>query len=552
MPATKLRSRAAVPGPLLPPPYDSLHASVTTRLPPHRVITDPLRLLAWGTDASFYRLTPKLAIVADSEPEVTWLSPSAPACGTPVTFRAAGTSLSGQSVTDSVLLLLGDQWRRCDVAPDAATVTLQPGVIGAEANRRLARYGRKIGPDPASIDSGDDRWHRRQQLERHVLRHRPEQLQDVGTASESCWPMARCWTRAIRQAVPRSACSARICCRGWPTLASAAQNNAPLAARIRHKFRLKNTTGYSLNALVDFTDPLDVLAHLMIGSEGTLGFISEVTYRTVPDHADKASALILFDDLETACRAVTALKAAPVAAVELADRAALRSVENKRGMPDGIRALGPHGAALLVETRAADRLTLAAQIATVEAALSGLHTFEPVAFSTDPAECARFWNVRKGMFPSVGAVRAAGTTVIIEDVAFPVERLAEATLELQQPAGRARLSGSDHFRPRVGRQPAFRVHPGLQRTRRNRTLPPLHGRAVPHGGREIRRFVESRTWHRPQRGAVRRTRMGRRCLRPDATDQDAVRPARIAQSRRHHQRRCRTAHLKQPQADAAM
>jgi D-lactate dehydrogenase len=219
---------------------------------------------------------------------------------------------------------------------------------------------------------------------------------------------------------------------GLSALAKTASNNAPLAARIRHKFRMKNTTGYSLNALVDFTDPLDILAHLMIGSEGTLGFISEVTYHTVPEYADKASALILFDDLETACRAVTALKAAPVAAVELADRAALRSVEGKPGLPEGIRALCPDGAALLVETRAADATILVAQIRAVEAALSGLCTFGPVRFSIDPAECAQFWNVRKGMFPSVGAMRTVGTTVIIEDVAFPIERLAEATLELQR------------------------------------------------------------------------------------------------------------------------
>ncbi len=219
---------------------------------------------------------------------------------------------------------------------------------------------------------------------------------------------------------------------GLAALSKAARDNAPLAARIRHKFRMKNTTGYSLNALVDFTDPLEVLAHLMIGSEGTLGFLSEITYRTVPEYADKASALILFDDLGTACRAVTALKPTPVAAVELADRPALRSVEGKPGLPEGIRSLGPDGAALLVETRAADAATLALQVVAIEAALSGLRTFEPVRFSTDPAECARFWNVRKGMFPSVGAMRAVGTTVIIEDVAFPIDRLAEATLELQR------------------------------------------------------------------------------------------------------------------------
>ena len=126
---------------------------------------------------------------------------------------------------------------------------------------------------------------------------------------------------------------------GLAELARATREDAALAARIRHKFRLKNTTGYSLNALVDFSDPVDILAHLMIGSEGTLGFISEITYRTVEEHAHKASALILFDQLETACSAVTRLKPTPVAAVELLDRASLRSVQDKPGMPEGLRAL---------------------------------------------------------------------------------------------------------------------------------------------------------------------------------------------------------------------
>ena len=129
---------------------------------------------------------------------------------------------------------------------------------------------------------------------------------------------------------------------------------------------------------------------------------------------------------------MTLLKSMPVAAVELADRAALRSVEGKPGLPEGIAKLGPEGAALLVETRAANGDVLAAQIATIAQALSATPTYEPIHFSTDPVECTRFWNVRKGMFPSVGAMRTVGTTVIIEDVAFPVPRLAEATLELQE------------------------------------------------------------------------------------------------------------------------
>jgi D-lactate dehydrogenase len=128
---------------------------------------------------------------------------------------------------------------------------------------------------------------------------------------------------------------------------------------------------------------------------------------------------------------VTALKSAPVDAVELMDRPALASVEHKPGMPAAIRGLGPDGAALLVETRAPDAAGLARQIESIERVLAQARTAGPVAFSVDPDECTRLWNVRKGMFPSVGAVRRTGTTVIIEDVAFPIERLAPATLDLQ-------------------------------------------------------------------------------------------------------------------------
>ena len=193
---------------------------------------------------------------------------------------------------------------------------------------------------------------------------------------------------------------------GLGELARATREDATLAARIRHKFRLKNTTGYSLNALVDFSDPVDILAHLMIGSEGTLGFISEITYQTVEEHAHKASALILFDQLETACSAVTRLKQTPVAAVELLDRASLRSVQDKPGMPEALRALPADGAALLVETRAATAAALAVKIDAIATELDGFAArCTPLRFTTDPAEAAALWNVRKGMFPAVGAMR---------------------------------------------------------------------------------------------------------------------------------------------------
>ena len=412
-------------------PYDALYRRASAYIPEDRLITDPLRLLTWGTDASFYRLVPRIAVVVDSEDEVVRLLADCAALGTPVTFRAAGTSLSGQAIGDSVLVLLGDGWRDAEIGPAAETITLQPGVIGAAANRRLASYGRKIGPDPASIDAA---------MIGGIAANNASGM-CCGTAQNSYHTLAG--LRVVlasgtvldtRDPASRAEFLAREAplARELDALARSTRANEGLTARIRHKFRMKNTTGYSLNALVDFEDPIDVLAHLMIGSEGTLGFISEITYTTVADHADKASALILFGDLETSCRAVTLLRSTPVAAVELADRAALRSVEGKPGLPEGIGALGPDGAALLVETRAPDQATLATQIATIEATLAALPEAGDVRFSTDADECARLWNVRKGMFPSVGAMRRVGTTVIIEDVAFPVPRLAEATLALQR------------------------------------------------------------------------------------------------------------------------
>jgi len=411
--------------------YDELRRELGAFFPPERLVTDPLRLLAWGTDASFYRLVPRLVVVVEHESDVQRLLRCCLRLQTPVTFRAAGTSLSGQAVSDSVLVLLGDGWRTISIADDALTVTLQPGVIGGAANRRLAPLGRKIGPDPASIDAAmiggivannaSGMCCGTAQNTYHTLAGVRVVLAD-GTVLDTRDPTSRAAFAATRPDLAQ----------GLAALGHETRGNESLASRIRHKFRLKNTTGYSLNALVEFIDPVDILAHLMVGSEGTLGFISEVTYHTVEEHAHKASALVLFDQLQTACSAVARLKRTPVAAVELLDRASLRSVQDKPGMPESLRTLPPDGAALLVETRAATAAALSIKIAAIAQQLESTTMATPLRFTTDAAESAALWNVRKGMFPAIGAMRPTGTTVIIEDVAFPVERLAEATLDLQR------------------------------------------------------------------------------------------------------------------------
>ena len=392
-------------------------------IPQDRRFTDALSTLAFGTDASFYRLIPKLVIRVESEDEVVELLHLARRDQVSVTFRAAGTSLSGQAISDSVLIVLGDNWNGKEIRGQGTQIRLQPGVIGAQANAWLAPFGRKIGPDPASINAckiggivannASGMCCGTAQNTYHTLAGMRVVLAD-GTRVDT--------EDAANVAAFRQSHAALL--DQLATLGRETRANPELAAKIRHKYRLKNTTGLSLNALVDFDEPLDILSHLLVGSEGTLGFISSVTYDTVIDHPNKASALIVFPDVETCCNAVTVLKSQPVSAVELLDRRSLRSVQDKPGMPAFVQQLSANACALLIESRAATQTLLHEQLAHIMASLASFPVEKHVDFTEDPKENAKLWAIRKDTFPAVGAVRKTGTTVIIEDVTFPVEQLA--------------------------------------------------------------------------------------------------------------------------------
>lgn len=406
-------------------------AAVERAIPAQRLITDPTRTLAYGTDASFYRLIPQIVVRVESEAEVQILMREATRHGVALTFRAAGTSLSGQSVSDSVLVMLGDNWTAQRVVDAGERIVLQPGVIGQRANDTLKPYGRKIGPDPASIASAKIGGIAANNSSGmccgtvHNSYHTLDAIRVVladGTVLDTA---DECSLAAFR------ASHAGLLL-GLEELASRLRADPALEETVRRKYRLKNTTGYGINALLDFSDPVQMLAHLMIGSEGTLGFISSVTYRTVVEHPHKASALALFDDLDGCCRAVTALREqALCSAVELIDAKSIRAVQDSPGMPEFLAGdLTPSAAALLIETRAASGFGLAAQASDIAALLDAHGAVANTGFSSDPALTAQYWQVRAGLFPAVGAVRATGTTVVIEDVAFPIERLAEGVRRL--------------------------------------------------------------------------------------------------------------------------
>ncbi len=415
---------------MLPTAYEDFYKELKAFIPATRLIRDPLRTLAYGTDASMYRLIPKLVVQVESEEEIRRILPLAHTYGTPVTFRAAGTSLSGQAITDSVLLQLGDGWRGWRINEDASAISLQPAVIGGHANRYLAPYKKKIGPDPASINAcqiGGIAANNASGMCCGTAQNSYNTLQSMrliladGTLVDTGDP-------ASRQAFANShgELLARLAELGRRTRA-----DTVLAERIRTKFKIKNTCGYSLNALVDFEDPFEIMQHLLIGSEGTLGFVAEITYHTVVEHTHKATALLFFPDVKTACEAVAVLKTQPVAAAELMDRASLRAVEDKPGMPPFLKTLPETAAAVLVETRALDAVTLKVQADTIQDALAPIAILFPVEFTDQPEEFTKLWAVRQGLFTSVGSVRETGSTVIIEDVAFQVPKLAAATVELQ-------------------------------------------------------------------------------------------------------------------------
>jgi D-lactate dehydrogenase len=410
--------------------YQFFAEQVAEIIPIKRIITDYTRRLAYGVDASFYRLIPQLVLILDNESEVVRVIKSAAQAKLPVTFRAAGTSLSGQAQSDSILIMLTNNWRDHEILDLGLKIKLGPGVIGADANSYLYPYGRKIGPDPASINTckvagiaannASGMCCGIAQNSYHTLDSIRLILHDGSVLDTADERSVLAFKQNHVQLLER-----------LNILAMQTRSDEKLTKLITHKYRLKNTTGYAINALIDFEDPIDILAYLMIGSEGTLGFIASITYNTVIEHKYRASSIVFFPDMQTTCSAVSALADANVSAVELMDRRSLASVSDMPGLPEFIKTLDNNVGALLIETRAANQSLLRQQIKVLETLLSDFEQTNVIKFTDVVSEYSQLWAIRKGTFPAVGAVRETGTTVIIEDVAFPVEQLADAVAKLQ-------------------------------------------------------------------------------------------------------------------------
>lgn len=387
-----------------------------------RIYTDELRRFAWGTDAGFYRLVPQIVVRAKDEHEVARLMTVASSLKVPVTFRAAGTSLSGQAVSDSVLVVAGKHWEEYSVGENAETITLQPGVIGAKVNEYLKPFKRKFGPDPASIKSamvGGIVMNNASGMSCGTHANSDRTLIDArivfvdGTVLDTADPQSR-----NQFANSHAEMLSQI-----EMLRDEVLSDPELTERIRHKYSIKNVTGLNILPLITFTDPIDILLHCMVGSEGTLAFVSQVTMKTLPVSPLEADAMVYFQDMAEACRAVIAIKNLPVSAAEMLDKRSLASVN--AGEIEGLTAV-------LIQTQAQNQHELADNVKLITDTLKSFDTYGTVQFTTDPHEYGKFWAIRSGIFPTVGGMRKPGTTCLIEDVAFHIEDLADAVTDLSK------------------------------------------------------------------------------------------------------------------------
>jgi len=404
---------------------------IKTPIPNNNIFTSQIETLSYGTDASFYRLIPKAVLRTSSEDEVKKIIEIANLLNIPLTFRAAGTSLSGQSVTDSILVKTANYWNNIKISEDKQTISLSPSVVGALANSTLSPFGKKIGPDPASINAamiGGIAANNASGMCCGTHENTYKTLKSMRIVFADGYILDTSNKENIEDFLKNK----RSFVEQLFDIRRRIFNDELVLNKIKEKFKIKNTTGYSMNSFVDFSDPIQILQHLLVGSEGTLGFISEITLYTVKDNPYKASSLMIFPNTKITCDAVITLKLnCKVDAVEIMDRAALKSVENEQGIPDYIKTLGPDACSILVQTSGKDIIELNSNINLINEKLSDFPAVFPIQFTRIPEEYNILWNIRKGIFPAVGAMRKIGTTTIIEDVAFPIQKLADATLDLQ-------------------------------------------------------------------------------------------------------------------------
>jgi D-lactate dehydrogenase len=418
-----------------------------------RVLGRASDLVRYASDASPYRLLPRAVVMARDAGDVAKTLAYGRAHGVPIVFRAGGTSLNGQGQSDGILIDVRRHFGGVAVEESGALARVKPGTVLGHANRVLAPHGRKLGPDPASTDIATVGG---------VIANNSGGMR-CGTVHDSystvrsltfVLPSGTTIDTAAPGAAERFAAEEPELAAGLAAIRDEIRADAELSERIRRKFAIKNTTGYRLCAFLDAEEPLEIFRRLLVGSEGTLGFVAEAVFETVPLPARTTTAWIHFPGIDAAIAPVRDLVDSGARAVELMVAPALITAAwNMVGAPQEWKELPPESAVLLVEYGGASEDELDAKVAGAAEILAAHETIRPIAFTRDAEEVELAWRVREGLHGLVGRLRLPGTALIVEDVCVPPQRIAEGARDLQA------LLGEHGFLPGVaGHASAGNLH----------------------------------------------------------------------------------------------
>ncbi|MDX6609480.1 MAG: D-lactate dehydrogenase [Solirubrobacterales bacterium] len=418
-----------------------------------RVLSRPSDIVRYASDASPYRLFPQAVVMAHDATDVAKLLDYGRRSGIPVTFRAGGTSLNGQGQSDGILVDVRRHFGGIAVEESGTHARIKPGTVLGHANRVLAPHGRKLGPDPASTDIacvGGVIANNSGGMRCGVARDSYSTVRSMtlvlasGTTIDTADPDA---AERFEAEEPELAA-------GLAAIRDEIRADAELSERIRRKFAIKNTTGYRLCAFLDADEPLEIFRRLVVGSEGTLAFVAEAVFETVPLPSHTTTAWIHFPGIDEAIAPVRDLVDSGASAVELMVAPALITAAwNMVGAPQEWKELPPESAVLLVEYGAESDEGLDAYLAEAGEIFAAHETIRPIEFTREAEGIELAWRVREGLHGLIGRLRLPGTALIVEDVCVPPERIAEGARDLQA------LLGEHGFLPGVaGHASAGNLH----------------------------------------------------------------------------------------------
>ena len=411
---------------------EALRADLVALLGKDRVLHKAIDLVRYAPDASPYRLTPQVVVLPRTIDDIVKLFRYCRENGRHATFRAGGTSLNGQSQSDDILIDVRRHWYGAKVEDDGKRVRARAGMILGHVNSLLERHCRRLGPDPASSGActiggviANNAGGMRCTVERDAY-HTVAAMTFVTPSGAVIDTAAAGAEEAFAAAEPQLA-------RGLLELRQELLADPALAERIRRKYKIRNTHGFRLCALLDGETPLEIFRRLVVGSEGTLAFLADATIETVPAAKVTSVAWIPVPTIDEAVALVPGLVALGASAVELMIAPALAAAGQAFAhTPSYWRTLDPKAAALLVEFGAADAASLETAQRQVLDLVAKANLIRPVEFTSVEEAVELAWHVREGLLGLVGKNRPEGSALITEDVCFPPERLAEGARDVQE------------------------------------------------------------------------------------------------------------------------